>query len=75
MLLNMKKLAVAVVASLFLATPVIACPHSEGTTTAEKKKDEPKKEQPKQDEKQPETAKAKENKEAPKKTPDKVSQK
>jgi hypothetical protein len=78
---TMKKLAILV--SLVVATPVLACPHDDASApkTAEKAKEPakeaPAKEQPKKEEAKPaETAKAKEQpkKDEPKK-PTKVSQK
>lgn len=66
------KLVLALVASLALVTPALACPnmdHDEAPKTADKKPAEKKQEQPKTDTKAPDTAKNKETK------PDKSTEK
>jgi hypothetical protein len=72
------KLAVALITSLALAAPALACPNMDHDAAAPKtadkdKKPAEKKEAPKAEQKPADTAKTKDTKDAQKKTGDKVS--
>lgn len=76
------KIAVAIVTSLALVAPALACPNSDhgswhdetaAPKTADKDKKPAEKADKKTEQKPADTAKAKDTKEAPKKTGDKVS--